>query len=456
MEELDQEVIDNIKPFSGIPEAIEAFPEDRALQQVKTGYTTAVKVQQPRVFARFLSNVLQEAELAGAAFFYHWEVFDKEKGRKVPIEGASIDMGMCLARNYGNDAIECDVRETSSHYIFKATFVDLETGFTAPRLFRQRKAQRISGKMDSERQEDIVFQIGQSKAIRNAVLRALPKWVIDKAIERAKTAELNGIKKENIAMARTQVLDWFIARGVTQEQLEKERGRKVDEWVAQDILDLRGMATAIKDGNVSVKELFQKEENGGVTEEEIGAAEEKKEEEKKSEPPVAKPESLYDRLMSARSTFASLIMDPANTKEIEAFFPDQYDMVKARWENAAKKGAGGVKQGAEWPLTKKPAPQEEGGLVDAEWGDQEGNVEPGSDSEASPPEIIHSTGDISTDMNAWREYIQGVLVHLETGELQTIISDVTKKETFDWMKVASWDRAKVQKAISAYMDGKGE
>jgi len=199
---------------------------------------------------------MEEAKLAGSAFYYRWEVFDRQKGRKVPIEGESIDMSMCLARNFGNDVVDVDVTETLSHYLFKGVFIDLETGFTAPRLFRQRKKQSISEKMDAERQEDIVFQIGQSKAIRNAIVRAMPKWLRDQMIDAAKGSELSKIKPENIHIARAKVMDFFGKYGITQDRIENERNKKADEWGPQDIVDLRGMATAVKEGRISPDELF--------------------------------------------------------------------------------------------------------------------------------------------------------------------------------------------------------
>ena len=228
----------------------------QTLMRMQTQYTTAVTVQRPRSMARMLSKVLEEARLAGESFYYYWEVEDRQKGRKVPVEGPSIDLAMSLARNYENCAVDVDVTETLTHYIFKGVFIDLETGFTYTRLFRQRKSQKLSTRMDGERQEDIVFQIGQSKTQRNAITRAMPGWVVDKAIETAKQAVLSGINPETIHLARLKVIDFFSKYGVSQAQIEAERGRPIDQWTPRDIVDLRGMATALKEGRVSAAEIF--------------------------------------------------------------------------------------------------------------------------------------------------------------------------------------------------------
>jgi hypothetical protein len=260
---LDPKTLDQIRIFSGLPEeraptVATVLPEapQQTLMRTQTQYTTAIAVQRPRSMARMLSKVLEEARLAGESFYYYWEVEDRHKGRKVPVEGPSIDLAMSLARNYENCAVDADVTDTLTHYIFKGVFIDLETGFTYTRLFRQRKSQKVSSRMDRERQEDIVFQIGQSKTQRNAITRAMPGWVVDKAIETAKQAVLSGINPETIHLARLKVIDFFSKYGVSQAQIEAERGRPIDQWTPSDIVDLRGMATALKEGRVSPAEIF--------------------------------------------------------------------------------------------------------------------------------------------------------------------------------------------------------
>jgi hypothetical protein len=254
------DVLDSIQPFSGTLDEMSAgermLTEGKALQKVETQYVTAITVQRPRSIARITHNVLEEAKLAGAEFFYRWEVWDKRLGQKVPIEGESIDLAMCIARHYGNCVVDIEGSETATHYMLKGVFVDLENGVTIPRLYRQRKSQKLSDKMDADRQEDIAFQIGQSKAQRNAISKAMPNWLIKQAIDAAKEAELAKIKPENMAMARVKVLQFFAQYGVSSERIELERKRAVDDWTPQDIVDLRGMATALKEGRISPDKLF--------------------------------------------------------------------------------------------------------------------------------------------------------------------------------------------------------
>lgn len=254
---MNHDITDQIIPFSGfdtqMPES--NYISNMPMQQVKTAYTTAVAVQERRSISRVTANVLQEAALAGTDFYYRWTITTKS-GEKRVVQGPSIDLAMCLVRNYGNCVIDVSVDETTSHYVFKGTLIDLESGFTCPRLFRQRKSQTIGSRFDQDRQEDLVFQIGQSKAIRNAVVKAMPSWLINQAIEKAHEAEIRNIKPENIAAARAKCIHFFSTFGVDVKRLEERIGRKVDDWSNEDIVELREIATALKEGHVNIHVLF--------------------------------------------------------------------------------------------------------------------------------------------------------------------------------------------------------
>ena len=258
------DILDNIQTFSGVPQ--QALPQpvqaqgqhfsQQTLKRVQTEYTTAMSVQKPRSLTKVVHNVLEEAKLAGASFYYRWAQYDKTKKREVPVEGPSIDLAMALARSYGNCVLAVEAEENPDHFMIKGIFIDLESGFTCPRLYRQRKGQNLGGGMGDERKADIAFQIGQSKAQRNAIIKAMPAWLVDRAIEVAKEAELNRVQPENIVLSRQKVLDFFAQYGVAQERIEAKMHKKADEWGPSDIADLRGSATALREGRISANELF--------------------------------------------------------------------------------------------------------------------------------------------------------------------------------------------------------
>jgi len=257
MEKLPQNVMDRINPVvpgAAIP-GQEIIQQGGTMQRVDTGYTTAVSVQKPRSIAVCAAAVLEEAKLAGKSFFFRWPVKNhKVKGGK-HVQGGSIDLALCIARNFMNCAVDVQTRETLTHDVFDARFIDIETGFTLTRVFQQRKSQN-TGMKDKERGADLIFQVGQSKAIRNVILNYMPNWIIDKAVDVARAAEIADIKPENLAISRAQVLEHFQAYGIDKERLEAKAGRKVDDWTVEDVADFRGDASALKNGTESASVLF--------------------------------------------------------------------------------------------------------------------------------------------------------------------------------------------------------
>ncbi|SFH98664.1 hypothetical protein [Planctomicrobium piriforme] len=226
------------------------------MQQIKTSYATAMTVQRPRVLPSIEKTFLTEAGMAGERFFYGWGA-GKEK-----IEGASIDLAMALVRTWGNCAVEMQpVQEVSDAWIFTAAFVDLETGFTLMRQFRQSKNSIVYGKHDEFRKADIRFQIGQSKAIRNVVLNALPKWLADKGIDAAKENVIELIKKAIEKKGHAEIARLSVERlaqnGVPVDLVLGKFGRPtIAALTIEDLVVMRSDALALHEGIDTIENLY--------------------------------------------------------------------------------------------------------------------------------------------------------------------------------------------------------
>lgn len=166
------------------------------VQRVGNQYATAIGVQRQRDLDTVKRRVVMEATLAGESMYYSWSVKNSD-GTKGAIEGPSINLAMTIARNFGNCVAGCveEVEDTPNAWIFTGSFIDLETGFNFVRKFRQSKGSRVHMKTDDERKDDIRFQIGQSKAIRNAVIACVPSAIVEQAIAAAKSGVLKKIEK---------------------------------------------------------------------------------------------------------------------------------------------------------------------------------------------------------------------------------------------------------------------
>lgn len=250
--------------------------------QTKNKYFTAVRVQVPRDLKKIANNIIAEAQQAGTAFYYSWSA-----GGKL-VEGPSIGLAKSLLREFGNCVVETEVETYPDHWLFKGWFIDLEKGYCVSKLFRQPKKTKLgykSEKMqsDPDRLDTMNFQIGQSKAIRNVGLVGLPSWIVDQAFDAAKESVKKSSAEQAGKEAMTKCIDYFRALGVTTSQLCQYVGTpKLAYWTTDDIALLREAVSSVKQGMVSLDELFPPVEQSERTAPEIfkNAQEMKQKEEK--------------------------------------------------------------------------------------------------------------------------------------------------------------------------------
>lgn len=183
-------------------------------------------------------------KIEGDALYYEFPVTSKN-GEKGKVIGPSVKLAYAMVTAYGNCATDCEVVDTDDAWIFNATFVDRETGTVNSRLYRQRKSQG-SVKGDKERQLDMAFQIGQSKAIRNVVVNSLRSFA-DRAVELAQEAITLKIEKKP-----EQFRDKAVARlsdyGIAIERVNLWIGCGPQEWKPHDIARVISALQAVTDG----------------------------------------------------------------------------------------------------------------------------------------------------------------------------------------------------------------
>lgn len=257
------------------------------IAQVRTPYTTAIAVQRPRNLADVERRVLEESELIGEDGLWGWDVNEKQADgsyKKKWIEGPSIELAKILHRNWGNCACPCEsVVETATRYIITPWWIDLETGVTFSRPYRQNKAPNTGKGPKGERAEDMKFQIGVSKAIRNVILAGMPSWLVTRAMDKCKEGVKSDLEayileidkrryrdmkdKPTITwderqMARQQrIVDAMVKRfanyTVTLDMLENALERKSVTWKIEEFVRLTTMIRSLESGAQTVKELFE-------------------------------------------------------------------------------------------------------------------------------------------------------------------------------------------------------
>jgi len=197
-------------------------------------------------------KIEEEMKLAGEAGFYAWDL----GGKGGHVEGLTIGAAMIIMRNWGNCTVEVELTATTRNYwLFTATFIDLESGASFPRLYRQRKADVIGGTMNNDRKLDGAFQIGQSKAIRNAVLKAMPEWLKDRALAAAKEGAVANVT--DLKRSIKGVVKGFKQLDATQGEMEVFMWRTSEWWTKEDVVTLAALGKAVKEGQIDVHEALK-------------------------------------------------------------------------------------------------------------------------------------------------------------------------------------------------------
>lgn len=216
----------------------------------------AMRVAVPRNMAAVFARIDMAAQAGGQRWQYAIPFKDRRKGTTQLVTGPSIGCALDIARAYGNCTVDVErVEETPGGWVFHAVFLDIETGFRLGRPFRQRRDQNTGGYGgDASRAEDIMFQIGASKAIRNVTVNAL-RGVVDEALDRAGNRLTDKIEKnrgEVVTRLRRRLDELSIEVG----RVERMFGRKIDDMKAVHLAQVVKILQAIGDDMVSADDAF--------------------------------------------------------------------------------------------------------------------------------------------------------------------------------------------------------
>lgn len=193
------------------------------------------------------------------------------KGSDEVIEGPSVRLAEICASTWGNLRAQTRIVGESDHNVIAEAVVwDLEKNYA----ITMQKPRPIYGKY-GRYSDDMVAKTAlaaQSIALRDAVYKILPRPVIDSLVTRAKqlTAQSDQISKK-----RESLVAHFAAMGVDRDKLFRHLGVASNEEITPaQIVTMRGVATAIKDGQTTIDEVFNPPApSAGATADSVGKAE---------------------------------------------------------------------------------------------------------------------------------------------------------------------------------------
>jgi hypothetical protein len=260
MNEIERQQLDEMSNASGQQNQPQQ-PHGHSLVRPTQGLAERVVGAQPVAVKRDLPRIRQEireiAAMAGEDWFYRFPVRTQSGGQDW-IQGASIKLTNNVARIYGNNINEVREVDVGDAWVFYARFTDIETGFSMERAFHQRKSQTSLKTKDRDRQMDIAYQIGQSKAIRNCINNALGVYC-DFAFEEAQKSIVEKIGKDlqgwiERTVERLKVLPVDLRR------VERVIGRPAASWLAPDVARVIMLGQSVRDGMAALDDVFPPDE----------------------------------------------------------------------------------------------------------------------------------------------------------------------------------------------------
>ena len=192
-------------------------------------------------------------------------IYEFPRGDSV-VRGPSIRLIECVARYWGN--ILCGVEEVSSDKdkaTVRAYCWDLQTNFADEKVFDvafERVTKKGSYLLTDPRDRYEKLANDAARRKRSCIQAVIPKFVIDKAMETCEKTLTDSVSGEDIEKTKEKMLAAFsaIADWITGKELAEKCGKDWENIGSRDIVKLRNLYNAIKDGFVKPYDAFGKED----------------------------------------------------------------------------------------------------------------------------------------------------------------------------------------------------
>ena len=179
-----------------------------------------------------------------------------KSGDQVTIEGPSARLAEIVWSSWGNCKAGARViAEEGEFVVAQGVFIDLERNSQVSYEVRRRITNRY-GKRFSTDMIAVTANAACSIALRNAVFKGIPKALWNPAYEAARRI-ISGESDGTLAEKRKRALDYCQKMHVDEARVLATLGvGGVADIGAADLLRLRGILTAVKDGETTVDEAF--------------------------------------------------------------------------------------------------------------------------------------------------------------------------------------------------------
>ncbi len=256
-----------------------AAVEAHARAAIESRYTIAIA--RPRDLDQARAELMRECDRPG---FADSALYNKPIGKGV--EGLSIRFAEAAIKAMRNVYVESPaIYDSEKLRIVRVSVTDLESNVTYSKDVTIRKeverkklrrgqvpiAERVNSWGDTiyiveASDDDILNKEGAliSKAMRTQALRLVPGWLQEECEERVK-ATMRKKNAEDPDAAKRKLSDAFAELGVKPQHLKEYLDHDLDECSPAELVELRSLYAAIRDGEATWREALE-DKHGGDTE----------------------------------------------------------------------------------------------------------------------------------------------------------------------------------------------
>jgi hypothetical protein len=200
-----------------------------------------------------IREACQRSGLASEAFYSY------NRGGSA-VTGPSIRLAEELARCWGN--IDYGLRELSNRdgvSEMEAYAWDMETNTISKQQFTVRHLRDTKGGAQVLTDQRDIYEIAANmgaRRMRARILAILPADLVDAAVAECRATLAKKGSSEPLADRIKRMLAAFSALGVTAKLIEERLGHPLDQTLAEELVDLQGIHTSIKEGHTKAGEWF--------------------------------------------------------------------------------------------------------------------------------------------------------------------------------------------------------
>lgn len=225
-----------------------------ALNRSEIDVQIATAKQYPRNLAQVLNNIetlaTLDEETAESCFYVL-----RRQGKV--IEGPSVRFAEIVASSYGNIRVATRIISNDGKKIVAQGIChDLESNYAVSSDVTRRITNK-NGQTFSEDMQVVTGNAAMAIAMRNAIFKVVPSAVFKRIIAKAKQVSLG--QSLSLQEMRSKMMSYFKTIGVEEKQIfDYLSVTKLEEINIDMVVELRGLANAIKEGTTSVEETFAK------------------------------------------------------------------------------------------------------------------------------------------------------------------------------------------------------